>query len=102
MVYVIPRMGRIGVLGNVLKGCQLKALETVVGTLYIHQMTQLSSQDLSSKGPAIQYTVKLVWDDPYWKDHLVWKDHLLTSENVFLLLESKQTEPVWNDHLSVS
>ena len=45
-------------------------------------------------------TVKPVWNEVLWKDHPVWKDHFPISENVYLPLDSIQTEPVWNNHLS--
>ena len=46
----------------------------------------------------LQNTVKPVWNYPLWKDHPVWKDHFPVSENLYLPLDSMQTEPVWKDH----
>ena len=39
------------------------------------------------------YTVKPVWNN-------LWKDQSPICGTLYLLLNSMQTEPVWNDHLS--
>ena len=51
-----------------------------------------------------EMSVKLVSETcldrpPPWKEHTVCSDHFPVCENMYLL-DSMQTVPVWNDHLS--
>ena len=44
--------------------------------------------------------VKLIWNDPVWRDLPAWKNHFPISKNFCLPIDSMPTEPVWKDQFS--